>query len=445
MKNILILFHQVVVCDDINAIVCFYESFLKTLAKHNNVIAINTAFLKNYDEATITKLSKDNKYKFIEEIKNFNADIIFTFNNQITKEFIDNTTCPICLLDADSVDLFCKNSQIFIKQHKHRYYMFSYCFGWEPKSRYLEMGFIEQNIAFLHLATLIKNERLEKTANISFIGSCFTHQCRYDNNNKRALYELVVKSFNDNEQDYNHYSNELKKLSLAQIYGLFDTRILVLNQILDLGLNLYGLGWNNADTGGGVLLKMAFIEEPTFSLQHNQNVYNSSKISISISHPQCRGIAFPWRIYDIMASNSLLISSYSKSLEENTSKFVKIPMYKNPYDARRLCQYALNNPNYCEDIILACNDFIEKYGRWEDNFKIIEDTIKVNLTSNKNDRPFQVACFTYGNDLSITYNQLRGFIFNFLAPKKAQIIQNKIKERQKSLKHMEFLSFKNYE
>lgn len=147
-----------------------------------------------------------------------------------------------------------------------------------------------------------------------------------------------------------------------------------------------------------------------------------------------------------MASNSLLISSYSKQLEELTKNFVKIPMYKNPYDARHLCQYALNNPNYCEDIILACNEFIEKYGRWEDNFKIIEETINVNLTSDEdNDRPFKIANFSYSEDFSIKYNKLRLFFFNFLSAKKANIIKNKIKERQKSFKYTEFIAFKNYE
>lgn len=191
---------------------------------------------------------------------------------------------------------------------------------------------------------------------------------------------------------------------------------------------------------------MAFIKEPKYSLQHNQDIYNSSKISLSISHPQCRGIAFPWRIYDIMASNSLLISSYSKALEELTSKFVKIPMYKNPYDARSLCQYALNNPNYCEDIIQASNEFIKKHGHWEDNFKILEDKLNINLCLDKeNNGSIKMAYFQHGKDLSITYNELRAYVFNFISSKKTKKIQNKIKEMLKSLKCMEFIAFKNFE
>lgn len=447
MKNILVLFHQATVCSDINVVVCFYESLLKSLSKYNNVVAINTNFLKNYDEATITKLSKDNKCKFIEEVKKFNADCIFTFNNQITKEIIDNTNCPICLFDADSIDLFCKNTQIFIKQYQERYYMFSYSCGWEPKNRYLALGFKEENINFIHLATLVQKEIKQKTANISFIGHLFNYNGRYDNINARALYERVINSFNDNNLDYSQYIKEFSdKLSLEEIYGAFDTRVLVLNSLLDLGVHLYGKGFDMLNGGGGVL-KIALIKEAKYSLQHNQDIYNSSKISISISHPQCRGIAFPWRIYDIMASNSLLISSYSKNLEDLTRNFVKIPMYKNPYDARTLCQYALNNPNYCEDIILASNEFIEKYGRWDDNFKLISEVIKVDLSSKKEPfSPFKIAHFSYGKNLSMLYNELRIILFSFISTKKVNKIKKKIEKQQKEeLKCMEFTAFKDYE
>lgn len=252
LKNVLVLFHQATVCDDINVVVCFYESLLKSLSKCNNVVAVNTNFLKNYDEANITKLSKDNKYKFIEELKKFNVDCIFTFNNQITKEIIDNTNCPICLFDADSIDLFCKNTQIFIKQYQERYYMFSYSRGWEPKSRYLALGFKEENINFIHLATLVQKEIKQKTANISFIGHLFNYNGRYDNINTRILYEIVINSFNDNNLDYSQYIKEFSdKLSLEEIYGAFDTRVLVLNSLLDLGLHLYGKGFDMLNWGGG--------------------------------------------------------------------------------------------------------------------------------------------------------------------------------------------------
>lgn len=86
-----------------------------------------------------------------------------------------------------------------------------------------------------------------------------------------------------------------------------------------------------------IALMSAFDETPKFSIKHNQDIYNESKICLSISHPQTRGYAFPWRIYDIMATNGMLISSRSDLLNEFTKGIVKIPMYESPYEARELC------------------------------------------------------------------------------------------------------------
>ena len=171
------------------------------------------------------------------------------------------------------------------------------------------------------------------------------------------------------------------------LYNIFDNRNYILTSVLDLGLKLYGSGWANGEDSN-LDLMAAYDSTPKYSLKHNQDVYNSSKINLSISHPQCKGFAYPWRCYDIMASSGLLICSYSKLLEDLTAKHVKIPMYHSPYEARDLCKYALSNPAWCEDIISASNEFINKFGRWEDNFKILENIFNINLinTSNKKEQ-----------------------------------------------------------
>lgn len=437
MANILLIYHQPIV--DYNnwiATICFYESLAKELQNYNNnVLLINTLFLKDYPDVVITKMSSEDKVKFIESIQKFNTDIIFTFNNQIVEEIINITECPICVFDADSLDLFCRDSKNLLKAYQDRFYMFSFAPGWEDFNRYSGMGFNEKNIEFLHLATSIRREKLEKVANISFIGSCF----RYDSflediKNTRELYNLIAKSYHNNEINYKNILTkpQQESMSIEQIYALFDTRLLVLNSLLDLGLNLYGKGFK--DLQESVLLKLAFIDEPVFSLKHNQDIYNSSKINISISHPQCRGYAFPWRIYDIMASNGLLISSYSKLLEEQTKGIVKIPMYKNPYDARDLCKYALNNPNYCEDIILASNEFIEKKGRWKDNFETIQSKVGVKIMKvddTKSKGMLKICNFSNIQSFTIRYTE---FILKFsflISSKKERHLIHKIKNYKK--------------
>lgn len=80
-----------------------------------------------------------------------------------------------------------------------------------------------------------------------------------------------------------------------------------------------------------------------------------------------------------MASSGLLISSYSKNLKEKTKGFVDIPMYHSPAEARALCKYALENPNYVKDLSLASNAFVEKNCRWKYNFKKLEEFTHLKL------------------------------------------------------------------
>ncbi len=163
-----------------------------------------------------------------------------------------------------------------------------------------------------------------------------------------------------------------------EAYQIFDERNYILTSVLDLGLKLYGVNWIK-ETDSNLNLMSAYDNTLKYSLIHNQDIYNSSKINLSISHPQCKGYAYPWRCYDIMASSGILICSYSKLLEDLTKGYVKIPMYHSPYDARELCKYALSNPTWCEDIISASNDFIAQFGRWESNFKTLEEIFNIKL------------------------------------------------------------------
>ena len=131
-------------------------------------------------------------------------------------------------------------------------------------------------------------------------------------------------------------------------------------------------------------LVCAFDKTPMYSLQHNQDVYNSSKVNLSISHPQCRGYAHPWRIYDIMASGGVLISSFSRALADRTKGYVDIPMYNSPYEVRDLCKKLLKDRKLRQEIISASNEFIEKFGRWKDNFKTIQEYTGLKIAERSN-------------------------------------------------------------
>ncbi len=387
MAKIMLIAFQPIIGNSIKDLVCYYESIIQELTKEGNeILVLNNFYIETHK---YKKVKRQYISTIVEQVKNFAPDIIFSFNNQIYEDIINVTNCPILSFEADLVE-FMANKEL-VRKYSDRYYLVSFY----PKfvSDYFALGFKKEHIINLHCATSIQKESLEKKNEISFIGTRFAtikENIASDllQNNSSNLYELYKDFYKTPSYDYKNLLSKYLNLTIDKeidYYGIFDYRIYVLQSIYDLGLKLYGIYWDRLPLEY-IQLMTCFDKTPTYSLKHNQDLYNSSKINLSISHPQCKGYSFPWRIYDIMASDGLLITSESKLLDEITKDFVKVPSFNSPYEVRDLCKYALNNPNYCKDIIEASNKFIEKHGRWSDNFKVIEDitNIKlVNLQTNK--------------------------------------------------------------
>lgn len=55
-------------------------------------------------------------------------------------------------------------------------------------------------------------------------------------------------------------------------------------------------------------------------------------------------------------------------------------MFSSPYDARALCKKLLQEPALRQELVEASNLFIEKHGRWENNFKNLEELLGFPLT-----------------------------------------------------------------
>ena len=321
MAKILLLFYQPAInTENQNAVLAFYESIIKELSLCSNEVQfINLALFKDYWTSCFDKLNNKQTTEIKNRITKFNPDVIFTFNNQITSEITESTNCPICIMDADNTNLF--PNKEFISKYNDRYFLFSYYKEWES-DKYESIGIKKDHIGFLHLATSVKNEPLEKITNISFIGSKFgaIHPSLYQQIKENISFEDLRKYYENQYENADEFFAKYTKLLNVKeydLYGLIDTRLTVLQSVCDLGLKIYGVGWEKL-SDEMFNLKLCFDSTPKYTLKHNSNVYNSSKINISISHPQCKGYAYPWRIYDVMASNGLLISSYSKLLEEQT-------------------------------------------------------------------------------------------------------------------------------
>ena len=161
-----------------------------------------------------------------------------------------------------------------------------------------------------------------------------------------------------------------------------------------------------------------------FDTNQVEKVMNQSLISLNHSHHQARNIGYSWRVLDILASNSLLITEKSTLLSEKFGKNIKQQFYSSAYDVRKKCEYFLNNKNAMHDLIAEQNNVINTYYRWEDRIKKIEDIFQLKNEKKKVSTntilrnkiliksPFLIALFIY---LNSSFKILRPF-FKILRP-----------------------------
>jgi spore maturation protein CgeB len=376
MANIIISFCQFQINSDSKNIVCYYEQLIKVLTDNgNNIFVINVSFFLNKYKAHLKK-----------QIDEFNPDLIIAFNNQKPDFLDDDYECPIIIYDADSIELF--NDVAKMKENIDRYYFFSICKEWTKN--YLALGAKKEKVFFIPPATILKPLPIKYDKNIAIIASYFNN-CKsladeYDKYDdiKCDVLEVYKKYLADNSSnsiiEYIYKTPEFirlsQKLSKFAIWGIFDNREYILNNILDLGLTIYGANWENVKQTNPMLFATVK-KENAYTIAHNEEIYNSSKLCINIQHPQTKGFGYSWRCMDIMATNGCLVSSPASELKEQTKDFVDIPFFKNQFDVRDVCKKLLDNENMRRDIVLGCQEYVKNHHELYDRFTLIQQILSV--------------------------------------------------------------------
>ena len=375
MAKILISYYKI---QEINkkGILGFWGGLFKDLVEFGNeLFVINTAYYNNYHTNEIS----DNiiNQKLLKEVQIFNPEIIITFNHRIPKIILDNfLDVPIYIWDGDELKYFCDLA--YIRDNLSRYKIISFVEDW--KQNYLDFGFKKEQIFYMPIATSVSSLDIEQKINISFVGEIHYSTTKLANIIKthkynRDLYKILL----DYYQKYNFDFDELVEpivghnlnLETIDLYPLFDNRILTLANILDLGLKICGNRW---DLLANILpqLNVAYDVKQVWTLEENEVFLNSSKLSISPIHPQARGSGYPWRVFDVMASNACLISEYSKDLKKLTKDYVDLPMFHTPWEARKLCVDLLKDHDKRSQIVKASQEYINKNARWKHRFMELE-------------------------------------------------------------------------
>ena len=360
---------------------CFYEAFIKGLQKLGNDVLyyMMTKFVSD-DFGRAPQL-------VLKKIKNFHPDIIILFNNcfyDISNDF----SCPIIVYSVDSPIYFSnKNS---LKHKTSTLYMIDD----ENFFPVLKNDYGAKNIILTPFFSEVYAENIEQTTNISFLGSSFwssssispwnvfqrtEHTEQEYEDFKRIAEKIAANPF---DESLSAFLPENLPLSSWIMPLSADYRSRVLSEVADLGLKIYGPKSWAQDFGSDMNLTLAYRQQTLYSVKHNQDLYNASKICLNINHVQAVN-SFSWRVCDIMASNGCLVSQEKSVLQERFPN-CRIPTFSNKYEAREICKKLLENEAMRQDIVAACQEEINAKYRFKHVLKILEQATGVCLSQQSN-------------------------------------------------------------
>lgn len=372
----------------------FFESFIDALAEQGNeVLYLNTtgfldkAWNGNNDLKELIQVNE-----LLDEVRRFSPDLCITFNNSIPSIIVNMLDVPIIIWHADTFMYF--NDKDKLKLNPGRY--FYVCpFERDIKTLKKELSVSSDKILNILPATSVKSELLDQDINISFIGSLFQYPCFSEKLRDVKNREMIMKAYNiaksDPLADIEEIGQQLSSQHALESFSHGDLidfssiqdRNMTLASLYDLGMKLYGkspyfdwLSIGQFFPGLGLCVS----DDDVYTLKHNQDIYNRSRVSLSISHSQAAE-GFPWRVFDVMASNSCLLSDKRQGIADFTKGYVDIPMFSDPFEARKLVKTLLSSEELRSQIIQGSNACIEDKGRWHHRFRDLGEAVGISLVN----------------------------------------------------------------
>lgn len=370
---------------------CFCEQYANVLKRNGNEILyfqsnLNSVYLKNkFLEGVDKNTIKDTILKF-------NPELILTFNNVLPEDVLSYTNCPVLLYVADTCAFW--NEIDDIEKNKERYWFTSPTekVTKEYKER---LKIPEDRILPFGYATDMVNIDIKQDTNITFLGSIGSFSDYITNYFNKVIEKPGLSSEQKNSLKNEFFSNfdKIKENTLQNVdfnitgYNnqMFQTaailaitckkRFETLCALSDLGLKIKGISgqWIKAFQYNYDLYKN-FEYGYSISYEQNKITYNSSKITLNPPHANSSD-GFSWRVTDILASNSALLSVKKKDLIDLSKGYIDLPMFESPLEAREIALKLLGDEKYRKDIVLACNKMMDDKCRFEKYLKLMEEYI----------------------------------------------------------------------
>jgi hypothetical protein len=372
----------------------FRESFLDALvAEGNEVLLMRTEdFMRNHfitndlygdiDEATLN-----------DEIRHFAPEAVITFNHSgIYSSLLDLTDAPIGIWLVDGPAYLVDKDGF--KEHVDRLHSFvpARSFEGELKSVY---DVPASRVSWLPFCSDFQARPMDQTVPISFVGTFF-HRVQFPEKVWRhhgpgdtwLRIRALVDSYR--EDQVTPFSTRLTRFRLEHVFehafdeaGVLNTlslnrRLHVLDSLTDLGLQIYGnRNWIDA-LPYSMDLVLAFQPEQVETRRDLEGLYNRSKIAISVSHIQARG-GLPWRVFDAMASNCVLVSDQQEDLAE-LFPGLSLPTYTTPESARQVCAGLLADDAARAELVAASQEAVASGHRFHHRLVQMGEALGVSLT-----------------------------------------------------------------
>ena len=371
-----------------------YDAITGILLKNgNNIFRFNI----NNPAFTITKWGGKSRVKdknILDQIKQFNPDIVLNFNNCLPQNCYDilDEKCKICAIDADAPEVAFWNKEAIEKHKNQVFFLGLQSFSKTMYERYLNIKLTNKNYLYFPPGTIVEKEKLEQNKNVSFIGSNFYPLEVPDRDDFYT--EDGLKLYDAFKQNYFLTLAEAKKIckSSPDVEWLYkkvrqyycgQDRLQYMQQLTDLGFTFYGVHWWNRIAYYDFEIAKCFDPTPKVTIEENQWVYNTSKISVNFSHPLAKS-SFSWRVMDIMASNSCLLMEDKPDWRELFEKYLSkdvlnTVIYKDRFDMREKAKKLLADENLRQKCVKELNNAIEQNGRWDIRYKNLEEFLNISL------------------------------------------------------------------
>lgn len=372
--------------------VCFFDALTKGFQEcgHDVMHLISTRFIPKSWNGTNAMHDDIDQDRLAAEIRAFAPDLCIFANNSVPDVAYEVTNCPVILLLSDTVAFFNDKDHIRNKAYGDRLFFYA-PFARDLKEIELYFGVNAGKILHLLPATGVQAEDCPVEHNISFIGSNFQ--------NDKALGELLLqfadkprlrkiiatlrrdtRSVSILSDEERGFIEQFVPISYFPFIFSARDRMLILALLAEDGLGLFGASNWHETALHFPDVAASYDPRKVYSLKHNQDIYNASKICLSVSHTQAQD-GFPWRVMDIMASNGCLLSDFKSGLAQFTKGYVDLPMYESATEAKQLANKLLRDEPWRQDLVAGAQRCIAEKGRWIHRFRDMQDQLGLSLVS----------------------------------------------------------------